>query len=218
MCLPKHLHFKLKGLPCGNERVAHFQCSISSCNFFQNCQQGCQLIGAKTDFVMHLRSLLYFIQVTDPVLASKTLLIKKLQTVMIHLARSLFFLKREFITFPSFQMKIEFYTWRTHFSWNASYWIQFRCNWVKYNYLWEVFQLYNQIDPWGPQVYQSMKFSWSIRTFQIQTTVHYDKLLKEELFSQLWNREGITNQLFITLAVLTEVQSPIIIEHNTFSL
>lgn len=85
-----------------------------------------------------LRTLLYFIQVTDPLLASNTLLIKKLQTVMIHLPRSLFlFFLRELIVFACFQVKIEFYSWKIHCSWNASYWIQFRGNWVKYNDLWK---------------------------------------------------------------------------------
>lgn len=48
-----------------------------------------------------------------------------------------FFFLRKLIIFASFQIKIEFYSWKIHCSWNASYWIQFRGNWVKYNDLWK---------------------------------------------------------------------------------
>lgn len=53
-------NFKLKRLPCRNERVTHFQCSFSSCNFFWKCRQGCQLVGVKIDFVMRLEIIIVF--------------------------------------------------------------------------------------------------------------------------------------------------------------
>lgn len=152
-----------------------------------------------------LRSLLYFIQVTDPLLASNTLLIEKLQIVTIHLPSSHSFLKG-IIKLAFFSDKNWILSCKIHFSWNASYWTQFRGNWVKYNDLWEVIQVNNQIAPWAPQVCQSMKFSWSIHAFWICTFVHCDKpLLKEELISHFWSREDTPKQLFIAPVLLMEV-------------
>lgn len=154
-----------------------------------------------------LRSLLYFIRVTDPLLASNTLLIEKLQIVTIHLPSSHSFLKGV-IEFSFFSDKNWILPWKIHCSWNASYWTQFRGNWVKYNDLWEAIWVYNQIASWASQACQSMKFSWSSHAFWICTVVHCDKLaLKEELFSQFWSREDTPKQLFIVPVVLIEVES-----------
>ena len=111
------------------------------------------------------------------------------------------------ITFSFFSDKNWILPCKIRFSWNASYRTRFRGNWVKYYYdLWEAIQVYNQLAPWAPQAWQSMKFSWNLRAFWICIVVHCDKLLlKEELFSEFWSGEDTPKQLFTAPVVLIEV-------------